>query len=107
MKKKERDVLLKRLQQEQILSKRTVDVKKTEEPIKKLDLESQLFVAILLSPLEIIKDLLKEGADPNATNKKGTTLLQLALVFKREDVATLLEEYGAIPSFYSNKKLKK
>lgn len=70
-----------------------------------LGIENQLFVAILLGPIETIEYLLKvKKADPNATNRHGTTLLQLALAFNREDVAHLLYQYGAVPSFPENKK---
>ena len=57
--------------------------------------ESALF---LLNSEEIVDNLLKVGADPNATNKKGTTILQLALAFKRKEIAQLLLDYGAQPS---------
>ena len=68
------------------------------EELEKLDIEDRLFVAILLNSEEIVAHLLKVGADPNATNKKGTTILQLALAFKRKEIAQLLLDYGAQPS---------
>lgn len=68
------------------------------EELEKLDIEDRLFVAILLNSEEIVDNLLKVGADPNATNKKGTTILQLALAFKRKEIAQLLLDYGAQPS---------
>lgn len=71
----------------------------------KLDIEDRLFLSILLSPIEVVEDLLNLGADPNATNKEGTTLLHLALALDRKDIAILLLEYGAVPTS-TQKKLK-
>lgn len=74
--------------------------------LDKLDIEDRLFIAILLNSPEVIQHLLEAGADPNATNKHGTTLLQMALAFKREDVASLLLKYGAMPTLMKGKKLR-
>lgn len=83
----------------------TEDLEKLTQ-IGKLDIEDRLFLSILLSPIEIVEDLLKLGADPNATNKEGTTLLHLALALDRKDIAILLVEYGAVPTSAASKKLK-
>lgn len=82
------------------------DQKKLNKLSDKLDIEDRLFIAILLNSLEEVRRLLNAGADPNATNKHGTTLLQMALAFKREDVASLLLKYGAMPTFMKGKRLK-
>jgi ankyrin repeat protein len=73
---------------------------------QKLDIDDRLFIAILLSEPEVVEHLLEVGADANATNKQGTTLLQLALAFGREDIAELLVQNGAMPSFETRKKFK-
>lgn len=69
--------------------------------LAKLDIEDRLFVAILLNSKETVAHLLEVGADPNATNKKGTSILQLALAFERADIAHLLLDHGALPTLSS------
>lgn len=64
----------------------------------KLDIEDRLFLAILLNSKETVAHLLDLGADPNAKNESGTSILQLALAFERVDIAHLLLDYGALPS---------
>ena len=105
---KNKDLFLQKLIQElksseAVLPFEPVGALTTDE---KLDVDDRLFIAILLNHLDIVESLLKVGADPNATNKQGTTLLQLALAFEREEVAHLLLKYGAMPTFQTNKKFK-
>jgi ankyrin repeat protein len=54
-----------------------------------------LYAAVSLRKVEVVKALLDAKANPNLTNKKGETPLQLATSKGFEDVAELLRGHGA------------
>jgi len=45
---------------------------------------------------QILNTLLKHGANPNLTDDKGDTLLTLAIRYEMADIASILQQYGAI-----------
>lgn len=53
--------------------------------------------AVLGGKIEMVRFLLEQGANPNAKNAKGESLLIVASRKQREDIAALLRQYGAKP----------
>jgi ankyrin repeat protein len=54
-----------------------------------------IMIAVSASQAQVVKTLIDEGADPNATNEEGTTLLHLAAWNADPDVITTLVKAGA------------
>lgn len=59
-------------------------------------LDQKLMLAIMFNTIEDIEMLLEVGANPNAVNKKGFSVLELALAHGRDEkIMDMLRSYGA------------
>ena len=67
--------------------------------------ESQLMRAVANGMIDRIRFLIEEGADVNAQNNKGNTVLMYAIDTCNKEVAELLLKNGANPNLLNNQKL--
>ena len=65
----------------------------SQEQQNKLD--KQLSEAVYNDTLDEVKNLVRQGANVNTTNKHGTPLLLIAILFKDEEIAKYLIANGA------------
>jgi len=80
-----------------------VDMKKQNNLEKKNKKgETRLHVACGKNQLDIVRNLLEEGANPNTQDYAGWTPLHEAVSSNRVDIATLLLKHGANPSVPSS-----
>lgn len=71
------------------------ETKKDNNPEYKKIEDNVLLQAVLDEHLELVKDLFKKGANPNAVDGQGDTLLHISVMFQNYELTKIILDHGA------------